>query len=431
MSADKEQIDRAQRRFGPVWLSPGITPLNLGAIFWTAGTYVGFITAVNLVQPYLLQEHLGLTEGTGEFTGRLTVYAEIVMLIFTIPIGALSDRVGRRPVLATGILIILLGLAALPMARTPDMLIAARLVIALGVATVAPMIYGLLYEYPQDASRGKLLAINGVCASLGVLLIAFGIAALPNFFQGRGYSPIEAGTYTFWVTAGLAAITFMVVVAGTAKGRRSQHAEPLPTGAALIGGLREVATNPRLGLACAANFVSRGDLTVLAAFFSLWIVRVGVAQGIDTAEAAQYAGQLFGVSQLVMLVSVPVFGYLIDRLDRVTIVALVMAIAMLGYLALGMVGDPWTSAWIYPVVALVGVGEGGLILAGQALAGQEAPAPVRGAVAGIVVFIGALGTLGTNYLSGLLFDGWMFQGPFILMGVLNGVVCVWALFVRR
>ena len=317
------------------------------------------------------------------------------------------------------------------MARTPDMLIAARLVVALGVATVAPTIYGLLYEYPQDASRGKLLAINGICASLGVLLIAFGIAALPNFFQGRGYTPIESGTYAFWVTAGLAAVTFLVVIAGTAKGRRSQHTKPLPTRAALSAGLREVATNPRLGLACGANFVSRGDLTVLAAFFSLWVVRVGVSQGVDTAEAAQYAGQLFGVSQLVMLLSIPVFGYFVDRLDRVTIVAVVMAIAMFGYLALGLVGDPWTSAWIYPVVALVGVGEGGLILAGQALAGQEAPAPIRGAVAGIVVFIGALGTLGTNYVSGLLFDGWIVQGPFILMGILNGAVCVWALIVRR
>ena len=393
--------------------------------------YIGFITAVNLVQPYLLQEHLGLTEGTGEFTGRITVYAEIVMLVFTIPLGALSDRIGRRSILAAGILIILFGLIWLPLARTPEMLIAARLIVALGIATVAPSAYALLYEYPQDASRGKLLAINGICASLGVVLIAFGIAALPNFFQGQGYSPIEAGTYTFWITAGLAAVTILVVVAGTAKGRRSKQPEPRATRVLLIAGIKEVARNRRLGLACGANFVSRGDLTVLAAFFSLWVVRVGVNEGIDTAEAAQYAGRLFGLSQLVMLCSIPLFGYIVDRLDRVTTVALVMAIAMLGYLALGLVGDPWTSPWIYPVLALVGLAEGGLILAGNALAGQEAPPAIRGAVAGIVAFVGALGTLGNNYLSGLLFDGWMYQGPFILMGILNGVVCIWALIVRR
>jgi MFS family permease len=132
-----------------------------------------------------------------------------------------------------------------------------------------------------------------------------------------------------------------------------------------------------------------------------------------------------------MLCAIPVFGYIVDRLARVTTVALVMAIAMLGYLALGMVDDPWTSPWIYPVVALVGLGEADLILAGQALAGEEAPAPIRGAVAGIVTFVGALGTLRNNYLSGLLFDGWMYQGPFILMSILNGVVCIRALFVTR
>ena len=90
------------------------------------------------------------------------------------------------------------------------------------------------------------------------------------------------------------------------------------------------------------------------------------------------------------------------------------------------------SPWIYPVSQPWSViGEGGLILAGNALAGQEAPASIRGAVAGIVAFVGALGTLGNNYLSGLLFDGWRYQGPFILMGILNGVVCIWALIVRR
>jgi hypothetical protein len=44
-----------------------------------------------------------------------------------------------------------------------------------------------------------------------------------------------------------------------------------------------------------------------------------------------------------MLLAIPVFAYIVDRLARVTTVALVMAIAMLGYLALGMVDDPWTS----------------------------------------------------------------------------------------
>ena len=148
-------LDRTQRKFGPIWLSPGITPLNVGAVLWMTGMYIGFITAVNFVQPYLLQEHLGLTEGTGEFTGRITVYAEIVMLVFTIPLGALSDRFGRRSLIAVGILIILFGLVVLPLARTPEMLIAARLIVALGVATVAPSAYATAIRIPARCLARK------------------------------------------------------------------------------------------------------------------------------------------------------------------------------------------------------------------------------------------------------------------------------------
>ena len=65
-----------------------------------------------------------------------------------------------------------------------------------------------------------------------------------------------------------------------------------------------------------------------------------------------------------------------------------------------------------------------------ALVGQEAPARVRGSVIGFMALVGALGVLINVKMAGVLFDNWMYQGPFLWMAVLNAVVCIWALYVR-
>ena len=151
---------------------------------------------------------------------------------------------------------------------------------------------------------------------------------------------------------------------------------------------------------------------------------------MSAADAQAGAGRLFGISQIAMIFFTPVMGWIVDRLDRVTALAVAMSFAAVGYLALGLVGDPWNSPWIYPVALLAGMGEAGVIVSAPALVGQEAPIRVRGSVFGFVAFAGSVGVLVNVKLSGVLFDAWMYQAPFILMGALNAVVLVWAVIVR-
>jgi hypothetical protein len=51
-------------------------------------------------------------------------------------------------------------------------------------------------------------------------------------------------------------------------------------------------------------------------------------------------------------------------------------------------------------------------------------------VVGAFGVFGALGILVASSVGGQLFDKWDRSGPFVLMGVLNGLVLVWALVVR-
>jgi len=425
-------IDRSQRKLGPIWLSPGITPLNTVTLFFAGMMTLVFVTTQGLMHPYLLHEHLKMpTQIQGDFTGNLTVLAEIVAIMVIVPAGLLSDRIGRRPIWVTGFLILAISFVLIPLARTPGTLILYRLIAAAALSASLMMLASVIADYPQNASRGKLIGVNGVITGLGIVLIAaLTISQLPKFFAEQGITAIEAGTYTYWIVAAAAVLSAAVAWLGL-KGRKPTAArDRVPLTKLLRTGINAVRGNPRLGLACASYFVSRGDLLIFAMFFSLWIVAAGTDQGMTVAEAQSSAGRIFGVSQIAMLLFTPVMGMIVDRMDRVTALAIAMAIATVGYLALGLVGDPFSSPYIYPVAILGGAGEACILVSGPALVGQEAPARIRGSIIGLVGMCGAVGVLIHSKIAGMLFDTWMYQAPFVYMAGFNLLICVGAIAVR-
>jgi MFS family permease len=123
-------------------------------------------------------------------------------------------------------------------------------------------------------------------------------------------------------------------------------------------------------------------------------------------------------------------GWLVDRLDRVVALAVSMAIAFVGYLALGIVPDPLNSPWMYLAAILGGAGEAAVVVSGPALVGQEAAPRARGSIIGFVLLFGALGVLVNSKVAGVLFDDWMYQGPFLLMAGMNLLVLVAAIGTR-
>ena len=195
-------------------------------------------------------------------------------------------------------------------------------------------------------------------------------------------------------------------------------------------GAAEVRRNPWLRLACAAYFVSRGDLTVFVMFFSLWLVAVGTDAGTATADAQGAAGRLFGVAQMSMLLCTPVFGWMVDYYDRVVALAISMAVAFVGYLALGMVADPLHSPWMYLAAVLGGAGEAAVVVSGPALVGQEAAPTMRGSIIGFVSLFGAMGVLVNSKVSGVLFDDWTYQAPFLFMAAMNLLICLISIATR-
>ena len=139
---------------------------------------------------------------------------------------------------------------------------------------------------------------------------------------------------------------------------------------------------------------------------------------------------LFGITQLAVPLFLPFVGIFVDRVDRVTALAVGMGIAAVGYISLGLVPSPLESWLIYPAGLLTGMGEAAVIVTAPALIGQEAPRRLTGSVFGVVSFFGAIGVLINVKVSGVVFDNISYQAPFLYMGILNVCIAAWAVMVR-
>ncbi len=417
-------------KLGPIRLQPGVSSAHGLALLYAAFFSVCLLAFLNFSQPYLLRVNLGVAPGDeGSLTGFLTLCQEIVVLLLVAPCGALSDRIGRRPVYVAGFVVIGIGYMACAMATSVLQLALFRMLFAVGSAAVGSMLAVVPADYPQETSRGKLLGAVGVCNGLGMAIVVPLLSILPARFEAAGYAPGAAGRLAFAVVLGLCLTTAIVLKFGLKPGAPGQAGGREPMLALLKRGL-VAARRPTVALAYGSAFASRGDMIVVGAFFSLWVTRAGAAQGHTEAEALAMAGGMFVIVQVAALLWAPVMGVIVDRISRVAGLAVAMGLAAVGYLCLGLITDPLAPMGKAAAV-LLGIGQMSAIVASQTLIGQEADSAYRGSILGVYSFFGAMGLVTVSVVGGILFDVWIPAAPFVLVGACNLVLLCWAVALMR
>ena len=416
-------------RFGPIWLSPGISRLNASAFMFASFVTIGFMIFINIGHAYVLNENLGIAKDSqGAHTGAFLIVNEISLLLLMPVAGILSDRIGRRPVMVGGLLVMALGYVLYPLATSVAELVFYRALFAAGVAGATGMLGTITHDYPQEKSRGKIIGLSSLMIVLGSIFVADIFRRLPDTFQGRGFDSITAGQYTFWIAAGAVAFASLVLQLGLKGGTAAKAEDRPPLNVLLKSGLKH-ARNPRIALSYAAAFVGRSDLVILGSFTVLWGTFAGYEKGLDTPQAVRSGTLLFLYATAAAGLWSPFIGMIIDRFNRVTAMAIGASLGMIGFCAVGFVDDPLEPAAL-PFIVLLGVGQISCFACAQALIGQEAPVNERGAVLGAFGLCGAVGIIIATGVGGWLFDTWMYAGPFIMVGLANGVIVALSLLVR-
>ncbi len=278
-------IDRSCSKLGPVWLAPGISRFNAATYLYASFVCITFISLINVLQAYVLTEHLAIPQGEqGTLTGDLALFYEVITLLLVAPAGILSDRIGRRPVFVFGMVLLVFGFALYPLATSTPELTLYRCIYAVGTACVGGMIGTLSADYPQEMSRGKLIAISGALNGLGIVVFAGVSGRLPQIFRDQGIDAVMAGRYTFWLIGAICLVSAVILQIGLKGGTPSQTSERTSFRHLIASGFKQ-AHNPRIALAYGTAFAARADLVVVGTFVTLWAVQAGTAQGLSTQES--------------------------------------------------------------------------------------------------------------------------------------------------
>ncbi|MEY3713883.1 MAG: hypothetical protein RL321_1503 [Pseudomonadota bacterium] len=414
-----------------IWeLAPGVQRSNFYALLGTAFFSIGLLTLVGNLRPYLFNSMLGIPDDIqGRVSGTMDVISEIPALLLSGLVGAMSDRLGRRIIYGMGFAILALGYLLFPLAQFNWTLYAMIFITACGASLIAAMLSAVIADYPQETSRGKLVGICFFLNGLGVASLVGLAAQLPKMYLAQGMDPIEAGRAAYWTVAAICLIPMVIVLKGLPRQAPGQIDERESLLATLRVGI-DAAKDLRVRLAYASAAVSRASLSIISAFFFLWMVQVGKEQGMTPAEALSKGGGIFVAIQITATFWAMIVIAFIDRVDRVLFMTVASALACGSYVWFGLVDDPFQPA-MYVAAIFLGIGEMSGILASQALVGQVAPERGRGAVIGVFTLCGSLGIFFAAIVGGTLFDAWRPSAPYIVMGCVSGLLCLLSFYTWR
>ncbi len=409
-----------QARFGPIALATGIRPGHVVAFACVAICSLSLYVFVNFMQPYLLHGQIAVSAAdTGRLTSHLSVMQEILVLACVGPIGAVSDRIGRRGVFALGLLVVALGLVLFSCAANVPDLFGARAVFALGTAATTATLAAVAADYPDNAARGKFLGLMLITQQLAILLLVATIAArLPSWLVARGIGAVSAGQITFRAAAAFGLFGAVLAWRGLARKATPETATQKTLFASLALIAAHIRRHPPYILVVAVAFVARGDAAIMSGFLSLWVVQSAGAGGITAAHAMHSAGLLLSSATICSMASACIAGFAADRVSRIAALAAALALAGAGNILLLAVHDfaHWPATVL---IGLIAAAETAIVVFGQALLGEQTPAELRGAAIGVFSICGSLGVLILVFVGGLLFDLVSGAAPFAMLGAVN------------
>ena len=147
--------------------------------------------------------------------------------VLQIPFGALSDRIGRKTMIVSGLVVFAIGSAVAARASSIDGMILGRLL--QGAGAIGSVVLALVADLTAEKSRTKAMALIGMTIGFSFLVA---IVTGPAIAGGIGIAGI------FWLMAALAlagiAITlFLVPAAPVVHARRAAQTLPALIGASL------------------------------------------------------------------------------------------------------------------------------------------------------------------------------------------------------
>lgn len=365
-------------------------------VFLMALTVFIDFTGFGLVIPLLpfWAEHLG---ATALVIGLLSTSFALVQFVFTPMLGALSDRVGRKPIIMGSLLIEALSFALAALAGSLPLLFVARAVGGLGSSNI-----GSAQAVVADVTSREKRA-----QSMGIIGAAIGLGFVVGPALGGLLAPLWLAL-PFWVAMGVALLNVILVWAFLPETRIKHVERATSTSHILFGGWSKAFKNTQVARLVLINLLYTVAFTGMETVFALFTQHTFGWTAMQNGLLFTYIGVIVIVMQ----------GGLVGRLvkwmgeQRLLIVGLLL-------LAIGLVLVPWstTLAMLLITLGILSAGDGAVTPIVSTLLSFVSPPDTQGETLGFAQGMAGLGRILGPLAAGSLFTLGI-QLPFLLGGIL-------------
>ncbi len=394
-----------------------------------------------IIFPRYLMEIAGLSrQHLGKVAGSMGIIYDLIRITFVGVFAALSDRLGRKPLLIAGAAVA--ALSYLYFAITPKMAILfginliilayiARIVIAFSMQIISPQLLPTFFDYTPLRCRGRIASLYGATMTLGVVLAyrIFGplneVLGIQNF--------ILLGT---WINLGVIVIAWLGVVDLTPAREKVSFKwkSMLATTKSSLKNLSLawpiVRKSPGLLFCYAVAFVEKSDISVQSYFFFFWAVVVAQKFQMTKAAATADAAKSVSWGALMGFATYLIGGFIVDRFGRKVCLMVGLFFSGTAFVLLGFLNSPFLI-WATVAIALRGFGTSAASLSTYTLISDLSPKELVGTIWGGYNAAGAIGMMIVGAAAIFLFDYVGYSYPFALAGGMDLVVLIWGLLIWK
>ncbi|GLY87063.1 MFS transporter [Actinoallomurus iriomotensis] len=291
---------------------------------------IASVSGLNVAQPDLAVE-FGASQTT--ILWIINIYT-LTLAALLLPLGAIGDRLGRKPTLLTGLVVFGVAGVMAGLAPSAEVMLGARLLSGIGAAMIMPITLAVITSTFPEEQRGKAIGVWTGVAGGGGILGMFLSAALVDVANWR---------CLFILPVGLVAVALAMAMRSVPNSReRSGHSfdtvGALTSVVGVVGLIFVLQEGPERGWTAPATLISLAAGLSAAVFFVAWELRRPDASLLDVRlfrERGLVGGSIalltvFGVQAGIFVVLFPFFQAVLGWSGLLSTLALMpMAVAMM------------------------------------------------------------------------------------------------------
>jgi len=373
--------------------------------FFLLGFFAIFSTTIskNPVLP-LFSQAIG---ADSTVIGLIAAFSPLAGILFSFPVGVLSDHIGRRRLLVLAGAVFLIAPVLYLFITAPIWLIPVRFFHGTATAILGPVISAVIAERFPD-TKGEMLGQYSSATLVGRTLAPLvGGAIITYFIMYPGLVPYRM----VYVTAALAAVPVFVMTL-LYREERSLPLNTLPF-AAFSESFITFFSNRRLRGTALVDMATYFAFGAVETFLPLYLFGLGIG--------AYQTGVIFAVQVVVIAATKPFFGRIADRVDKRIQIVAGLAITGGAAAAIPLAGS---FAGFLLVSTVFGAGMSLSTVATSAYVADVARKEQLGASMGALSSIMDIGQTGGPVITGIIVTAAGYGAGFGISCVIAGAVCI-------